>query len=531
LAAALLAAACGGGDSDVDDGAAPQKTAETTTTTRAAVRRDTPKGLLAPRPVDVDLALDASRQVTVPMGRTGGTAVVFASDGTTFTLTIPDGALLENADITLTPVSGVDGFDFGTATALGVDVGPDGLRLVDVATLTVAPAAGAGPVAAAFAYEGDGKQFRLQPIADGLDPAVVPVTHFSGVVVAVGEWAGVGVEVPEFAPEGWHQQIRHETAALLQAERAAHLGFGDANEDLDAELSDLFDRYWNKVIEPMLLNVAADCEFSRAHGLDVNGWLREGQLLGMLNDDDPRVLDATTAIVEGMKTCFDELTEPCWATGDPAVRHEVLSLWRTLTLLGVEDDRYNPFKPSSVRVCESSGIVVVDGTVAKRGSGYYRVDFSWNEKRAVWSADVRAHFPATEDEGEAIYRAKGEGSGSVSVTDVPNGTSFNLHGGRDSRMAVLFLIAEDGTYDFSFQRPILLNGEVIRWGQRHAFHDTGFQHILNACCTGFGGKVPKGAVAFGGDALITEKNALGSAIDYWRFRVMWQVGLPEGDGE
>lgn len=100
VAASLLVTACGGSPSPA---AAPSNAAGTGSDASAT-------------PVDpeggVSLTLDAAHAASAIVPPSGGTLTAEGSDGTRYTLTIPDGASLVDTEITMTPVSNIADFPF-----------------------------------------------------------------------------------------------------------------------------------------------------------------------------------------------------------------------------------------------------------------------------------------------------------------------------------------------------------------------------------------------------------------------------------
>lgn len=85
-----------------------------------------------------------ARAATV--GPAGGTITATASDGSTFSLAIPPGALDKSTQVSLYPVSTVSGLPQGGALTAGVQFAPDGLQLLVPATLSIKLPGGApGP--------------------------------------------------------------------------------------------------------------------------------------------------------------------------------------------------------------------------------------------------------------------------------------------------------------------------------------------------------------------------------------------------
>lgn len=152
-----------------------------------------------PPPVEVDLdevvvetAPETSRAVTATVDEAGGEVAATASDGTTYALRIPAGALTGPTDITVTPAGDVDGLDdVADEVIAGVDFAPDGLQFELPSFLEVAlPAGRTLPDGAVFAatHEADEPGLALPPsiVADDGTSVRVQVDHFSGATIWTG---------------------------------------------------------------------------------------------------------------------------------------------------------------------------------------------------------------------------------------------------------------------------------------------------------------------------------------------------------
>lgn len=134
----------------------------------------------APDPITVSATFDTDLTATVTVPPGGGTLSVTGGDGTGYVLVIPDGALLETAMLSMTPLSALSGAPVeGRAHAVLLE--PAGLQLYRAATLTISTADGETSGAVGFAAGADGSEFHLlPPLATEADGSVsVAVPHFS----------------------------------------------------------------------------------------------------------------------------------------------------------------------------------------------------------------------------------------------------------------------------------------------------------------------------------------------------------------
>jgi hypothetical protein len=145
----------------------------------------------------------------VVSAQNGGTLTATGANGTRYTLTFPPGALLSDETITMTPVATVQGSPLGTLLG-AVDLAPNGLQLLNAATLTIdAP----GPVnlkrIAGFEAFSGGQDFGLYPLDPGKG-IVMSLEHFSTEGVAEASPAELRVAlllVPVRSDAEWNTLI------------------------------------------------------------------------------------------------------------------------------------------------------------------------------------------------------------------------------------------------------------------------------------------------------------------------------------
>ena len=109
--------------------------------------------------------LDTDREASASIGPDGGSVAATAADGTEYTLAIPAEALIEDTEISLTPILGIDDLPMSGGLVAGVHFEPSGLELFRTATLSVtlpeAPTLGSEELLAGFTYDGDGENLAL----------------------------------------------------------------------------------------------------------------------------------------------------------------------------------------------------------------------------------------------------------------------------------------------------------------------------------------------------------------------------------
>jgi hypothetical protein len=112
-------------------------------------------------PLTVAITGDSSKAVTQNIPTTGGSIVATGADGTIYTLTIPEGALLSEREITLTPVSSISNLPLSGGLLGAVQISPE-IEFYNYAKLTIQPgSAAANTTAIGFAAENTGAEFYL----------------------------------------------------------------------------------------------------------------------------------------------------------------------------------------------------------------------------------------------------------------------------------------------------------------------------------------------------------------------------------
>ncbi len=217
--------------------------------------------------------LDTDRATSAVVGPSGGRVQATGADGTQYTLTVPADALVEDTEISLTPILSVPDLPMSGGLIAGVHFEPSGLELQRAATLAVtppsAPALESEERLAAFTYDGDGDNLSLAFAETDGDSFALSIHHFSG--------GGAGAATPSdlqaaFAPG---------SADAFIAE------LDDAFDKFDVErLESGLERWYTQRIKPALqAAVSSDQALERALG-EYRRWLDVQNYLTGLADTD-----------------------------------------------------------------------------------------------------------------------------------------------------------------------------------------------------------------------------------------------------
>jgi hypothetical protein len=196
----------------------------------------------------VVMELEEENAVTETIGPAGGSLETTDSEGRHYQLDIPEGAIVAERSVTLTPVAAMSGLAVDSLLA-AADFEPAGMRLVPPATLSAELPEPAEPEGrAGFGYS-QGGALELHPFQLEGGTWSVPVWHFS----AAG-FASVGQSAASQA--FWNQ---------------ASAAFGDPQL-----LAAICATWFDSVIEPLLVSANSDARLGQAVA-DANSWIYTSQ--------------------------------------------------------------------------------------------------------------------------------------------------------------------------------------------------------------------------------------------------------------
>jgi hypothetical protein len=344
------------GTATCDGQCQPLASPPTTNTTTSSTTTTTVPGS------GVVITTDAARAATKTFPPGGGTLTATGADGTVYSLTIPSGALLVETAITMTPIVAISGGDLPSASLLGVDLQPSGLRLYEFADLSITPPQ-LGPTAdiAGFTYEGDGDDLHRYPATLDAGRILLNVIHFSGA------GANICVELcpPPIVPP--QPPVTESQLEQLIASLDPHDPF------YATRLAELLHGYYTYFIAPDLARMQHDCEFAGGRIPKVLAWSRTNQIL--LNEEGFEAENQTigNALVGSVSNCWTEATQACLNPSNAYQVQNLLQIARQVQLLGGDPAA---FDMSKLRRCSGlwSGTVTFerkyeeDGDVVKADS-------------------------------------------------------------------------------------------------------------------------------------------------------------------
>ncbi|MGB0115078.1 MAG: hypothetical protein WBP59_17795 [Ilumatobacteraceae bacterium] len=159
-------------EDDQDDSAESSPASTIEPAGAVAIDLDTPAN-----PASVDLSLDEGGAGAAVIGPAGGSLSATGADGISYTLDVPERALLSGLEITMTPLAGATGAAIGDTFVAGVELQPSGLHLLVPATLTISGTDADGEVTGWGAEGGQDVYLTTSESSSGV--TTMPVFHFS----------------------------------------------------------------------------------------------------------------------------------------------------------------------------------------------------------------------------------------------------------------------------------------------------------------------------------------------------------------
>jgi hypothetical protein len=302
--------------------ASPAASATAATTSPAAYPFPDRAAVFTPTepPIDLSVTEETGNTVTALVPAAGGEVSATGADGTVYALAIPDGALLTDTEISMTPVASVKGLPTGGDVTYGVQLGPDGLHLDDFAILTITPKV-AIPIEQqiAFGYEAAGTgMFLALPVVK--DPRIqLRILHFSGYGVTKGQLADLGPVRQRLGGDA-EARLNSQIAELLARERALEQSGQEVSVAVYDQVQSLLDEFERKIVDVRIAAAGQSCANARLALQSLLNLNRQRQLIpGGGATDVPISLLTTEAHV-----CTQEEYELC--------RDDHI-VWRMLTVV------------------------------------------------------------------------------------------------------------------------------------------------------------------------------------------------------
>jgi hypothetical protein len=394
-----------------------------------------------PNPLRVSVTLEAETRTAEVIPVSGGTLTATGSDGTRYTLVIPENALLSDQEIRMTPVSSIEGLPFGNGVIAAVDLKPDGLAFLEPATLTIQPPQGVSPKDfVGFSYIHEGEELFLYP-SEATDTSVIfSVMHFTG-YGGGSDPAGDSSSMAKYVPSSGESQAAQKAAAAVQK---AKLSGGDVPDD---EVRDILLEWYNTTVFPNLRAAVSDDSKLESSGLEFARWWRAVGHWGLENDLDNQIQRAKNLFYKAMNNAIKMRNERCKSQTDPTNVRRLMRLAKLAygaQLYGSTEEQGDDALDKTAKCakfelqftsrienlagCQSNFISQVKATVQLKVSSGMEVFVPGFYKGEAPLEYVEFSPPSgcPEQEGEIMCPSQGTGK-TNSTFSVTSGTLFNLN--------------------------------------------------------------------------------------------------------
>ncbi|MGD0752897.1 MAG: hypothetical protein ABSA23_16010 [Anaerolineales bacterium] len=271
----------------------------------------------------------------------GGQVILTLPSGVAYNLNIPKGALLNDQEISMVPITRIDGMRLSGGLIGGVQLEPEGLELLTPATLTITVPKGYDPKQmVGFGYHGEGDGFHLDLASGDGKTITLPIFSFSGHGAASGTPGSIAnqADQPVASPaDAYAQQL---TNAVKQC-------VGQDDSQCVSLIQMIIDQY-NDKIQPALSDAQNNDNLIDSAAGAFLQWLHGVELLGLdrvitINRntyDFPALIDKGLHMVfKGTRNAFDQESNRCINMDDISQSRKMATRLQQLALLS---DDYQP---------------------------------------------------------------------------------------------------------------------------------------------------------------------------------------------
>jgi hypothetical protein len=298
-----------------------------------------------PNPLTAPRTLDVEHATTGTIGPAGGTLSTTAADGSVARLTIPAKALPMATEITMTPVTRIDGHPAKPGVLAGVQLTPDGQQLAIAAKLELIPQLKTKPVQrTVLTSDAGGTNTRPELFKDAGDGATLSLLHFSSYELA---YVGFNdraaqralLDRSKFPPGPNLEQLTAKLAETLGVERQRQLLGTDTPEEtarVQAEIAAVLEAYYNGQIVPQLEQAKGNCQIAPLALEGAYGWERLVGLTGLADRYKAELANLSRlekAVIQGALLCFHKR---CVQDNFPEAFDDYLELYGRAVLLAIE---------------------------------------------------------------------------------------------------------------------------------------------------------------------------------------------------
>ena len=287
--------------------------------------------------------LDDKDMVEALIPAKGGQISLTLPSGVAYNLNIPQGALMNDQEISMVPITRIDGMRLSGGVIGGVQLAPEGLELLTPATLTITVPKGYDPKQmVGFGYHGQGDGFHLDLATGDGKTITLPIFSFSGHGAASGTLGDINNQAGQPTNSAADAAAQQLTNAVKQC-------VGQDDSQCVPLIQMLIDQY-NNTIQPALTAAQNDdSAIDGAAGAFLQWW-RSVELLGLDREIKingkyyilSNLIDKGMHLVyKGLRNAFDQESARCISQEDISQVSKMITRLRELALLG--DDTQPPY--------------------------------------------------------------------------------------------------------------------------------------------------------------------------------------------
>jgi hypothetical protein len=279
---------------------------------------------VTPNPFTITLTPDSSKSVKQTISTSGGTIRATGTNGVVYTLTIPADALLQDTEITLTPISQIGNLPLSGGLLGAVKIEPEDLEFYNYTTLTMTatPAVPATTTAVGFASSTTGTEFHLYPFAAETPPSEIQAQqdddYLAPLAPSKGGTYGAGA--------GTAGDVKKQTQEHPPTDQTAQTEQKTVVEEDDlAPIATPTQMAGGWAIRLALRELNSPSGQTLQVFREFRQWLEYLRKHNLEKQFDPDIKTHSKAIANLISKRFDELYQTCEA-GDRSVRKEMKEL-------------------------------------------------------------------------------------------------------------------------------------------------------------------------------------------------------------
>jgi hypothetical protein len=289
-----------------------------------------PTQIPAFNPLTVNVTLDESQALAEVIKPEGGELTLTGSGNVRFTLTIPNGALAEEKQIRILPVTSIQGLPMSGGLVGSVQIEPEGLTLLQPATLKIEIPAGSETKAlVGFSYKGQGKEFHLHPFK--IDPGGISfqITRLGGYGAGAATQTDLDAQA-ERLPDSPIDQVNQQAAGLLAQ---AYMSGQALPEE---KLAEIYGALFNDILLPRLKAAEMDDAGLEGAMSDFLEVAHQVTWLGLQDRLQKELLQDFASLSTALKNSFEQAAQRCVQDTDISQGRMMLSRLKEIALLSTE---------------------------------------------------------------------------------------------------------------------------------------------------------------------------------------------------